>query len=91
MDDSAGNLLQAPETLWAWAGVTAPSFLTLRNVPCICIALPAMLVKGPCRLVVQYNMSKESVSVYQERVEMSKTIATAVEKKASAAESASYE
>ena len=44
-----------------------------------------------CDGAAQYNMTKESVSVYQERVEMSKTIATAVEKKASAAESSSYE
>ena len=40
-------------------------------------------------VVVQYNMTKESVSIYQERVEMSKTIAAAVEKKAAAAEKAS--
>lgn len=53
--------------------------------------LPSIGVLSWRHLALQYNMSKESVSVYEERVEMSKTIATAVEKKASAAESASNE
>ena len=38
---------------------------------------------------VQYNMTKESVSVYQDRVEMSKAIAASTEKKAAAAEQTS--
>ena len=38
---------------------------------------------------MQYNMTKESVTVYQERVEMSKTIAAATDKKATAAEQTS--
>ena len=39
--------------------------------------------------LLQYNMTKESVGVYQERVEMSRTIAAATEKKAAAAEQTS--
>lgn len=46
-----------------------------------------LIMTGKC--AAQYNMTKESVNIYQERMEMSKTIAAAVEKKATAAEKAS--